>query len=312
MTPSLPIARFLGLFLGLCLVGCRPSPPAASETPQESSITNYFVRGVVKSLKPEQREVVIQHEEIPGYMMAMTMPFAVRDPKELSGIHPKDAVEFRMRVTEKDAWIDQIRVTTPAKPTAPASPGPTTNAPSAFRVLPNVPELKPGDLVPDYAFTNQLGHPIRLSQFRGQALAVTFIFTRCPYPLFCPRMSDALAQVQERLKTQAQSPTNWHLLSISFDPEYDTPSTMEAYGKRWKNDPNRWSLATGSMDAIEPFAVSVGLYFGRGVAIGDQNHNLRTLVISPSGKLVKVFVGNEWTPQELAEALVSAANSSGS
>ena len=299
-------AALLGVSAWVILTGCRPS--ATDSIADGHSITNYQVKGVVKSLKPDEKEVVIKHEEIPGYMMAMTMPFSVRDTNELRGVKPGDSVEFRMRVTETDGWIDQLKVTASAAPTNTPPPKPAeTNSPSGFRVLPTVPELQVGDLVPDYSFTNQFGAPIKLSQFRGQALAVTFIFTRCPFPLFCPRMSDAFSTAQKELLKRTSGPTNWQLLSISFDPEFDTPGIMKSYGQRWGADPQHWTLATGSFDQIEPLAVSVGLYFGRGVSIADQNHNLRTFIIGPTGHLVKLFPGNEWTGADLAEALLEAA-----
>jgi protein SCO1/2 len=293
----------------LLVVGCKPDG-GSTPTANEGSITNYTVRGVVRSLKPDENEVVIRHEEIPGYMVAMTMPFTVRERKDLDGLQSGDSVEFRLRVTEKDAWIDQIRVVSRPPETTPAEPAaaePTTNARSAIRILPNVPELKVGEGVPEYAFTNQFGAPFSLSQFRGQAVALTFIFTRCPYPLFCPRMSDQFATAQKQLLARNDGPTNWHLISLSFDPEFDTPETMKAYGERWNADPKHWTLATGSFDQIEPLAVSSGLYFGRGVSIADQNHNLRTLVIRPDGTLQEMLVGNQWTAEELTEALVKAA-----
>jgi len=292
--------------------GCNPKPEAPAPGSASSSITNYTVRGVVKSLKRPEREAVIRHEEIPGYMPAMTMPFTVRESRELDGVDPGDSVEFRLRVTETDGWIDQVKVVAKADPAtrkpvvtnAPAATPTATNA--AFRVLPNVPDLKPGDLVPDYAFTNQVGQTLRLESFRGQALAVSFIFTRCPFPLFCPRMSERFAEVQAAFATQKVEATNWHLLSITFDPEFDTPGVLKAYGQRWKADPRHWTLATGGFDQIEPFATSVGLYFGRGVSIADQNHNLRTLVIGPDGRLVQVFRGNEWSAGELVQSLREA------
>jgi protein SCO1/2 len=293
----------------LLVVGCKPDG-GSTPTANEGSITNYTVRGVVRSLKPDENEVVIRHEEIAGYMVAMTMPFTVRERKDLDGLQSGDSVEFRLRVTEKDAWIDQIRVVSRPPKTTPAEPAaaePTTNARSAIRILPNVPDLKVGEGVPEYAFTNQFGAPFSLSQFRGQAVALTFIFTRCPYPLFCPRMSDQFATAQKQLLARNDGPTNWHLISLSFDPEFDTPETMKAYGERWNADPKHWTLATGSFDQIEPLAVSSGLYFGRGVSIADQNHNLRTLVIRPDGTLQEMLVGNQWTAEELTEALVKAA-----
>ena len=307
----LEIAAWFAFAL-LVVWGCNPKPDAAAPGSASSNITNYTVRGVVKSLKRPEREAVIRHEEIPGYMPAMTMPFTVRESRELDGVDPGDSVEFRLRVTETDGWIDQVKVVAKADPatrkpvvtnTPAATPG-ATNA--AFRVLPNVPDLKPGDLVPDYAFTNQLGQTLQLSSFRGQALAVSFIFTRCPFPLFCPRMSERFAEVQAAFAAQKVGTTNWHLLSITFDPEFDTPQVLKAYGQRWKADSSHWTLATGGFDQIEPFATSVGLYFGRGVSIADQNHNLRTLVIGPDGRLVQVFRGNEWSAEELVQSLREA------
>ncbi|HAB16235.1 MAG TPA: hypothetical protein DCE44_07280 [Verrucomicrobiales bacterium] len=274
----------------------------------EAGITNYAVTGVVRSLKPEDKTVVIRHEEIPGYMIAMTMPFTVRDSKELAGVNPGDGVAFRMRVTANDAWIDEVRVTSNAPPALAVTDNATkTNAQAGYRVLPTVPELQVGQMVPNYSFTNQLGKRFDLRSFHGQALAVTFIFTRCPFPLFCPKMSDAFGATQRLLAARSAGPTNWHLLSLTFDPEFDSPAIMKAYGQRWKADPEHWTLATGGFDQIEPFAISTGLYFGREVSIANQNHNLRTLVIDPQGKLAKVFVGNEWTPEQLAEAIVTAA-----
>lgn len=300
-----------GLLLALLaplFTGCNPdSGSPTGRTPSGESITNYDARGVVLSLNPAESKVVIRHEEIPGYMMAMTMPFTVRGTNELEKIKAGDGIRFRMRVTETDGWIDQIQVVSNAAPASPA-PAATKAAPPGFHILPDVAELKPGDLVPNYAFTNQFGKRFDLESFRGQALAVTFIFTRCPFPTFCPRISEQFGKVQSLLQAERSAPTNWHLLSLSFDPAFDTPDTMKAYGERWKSDPARWTLATGAMDQIDPFATSVGLYFGRDVNVANMNHNLRTLVIAPDGRLQQVLAGNEWTPAELASAMSKAAS----
>ncbi|MBL9176089.1 MAG: SCO family protein [Verrucomicrobiales bacterium] len=298
---------FLSALLTLLLTGCGPDTGSATgQSPTGESITNYDVRGVVLSLNPAESKVVIRHEEIPGYMMAMTMPFTVRGTNELEKVKAGDGVRFRMRVTETDGWIDQLQVISNAPPSRVSAPA-TNTAPPGFRVLPNVPDLKPGDVVPNYSFTNQFGGRFDLQSFRGQSLAVTFIFTRCPFPTFCPRITEQFGKVQSLLQAERSGPTNWHLLSLTFDPAFDTPDTMKAYGERWKADPARWTLATGSLDEIEPFAVSVGLYFGRDVNVANMNHNLRTLVIAPDGRLRQVLVGNEWSPAELAEALSKAA-----
>lgn len=278
-----------------------PGPAAAAE-----SITNFTVRGVVQALREDGKTVVIKHEPVHHpdgslYMMAMTMPLEARPTNELAGVMVGDLVRFRMRVTRTDGWIDQLAVLGTAKPE------PTNAAPADFRILPNVPELKPGDLVPNYTFTNQLGQSIQLADFRGQALAITFIFTRCPFPTFCPRMTDNFNKVMKQLRATPDAPKNWHLLSLSFDPEYDTPETLAGYGRRFGYDPAVWSLATGNFNVIERIAGNFGLYFGRNVSITEQNHNLRTVVIDPEGRVKEVLVGNEWTVEELVTLITQAA-----
>ncbi len=249
---------------------------------------------------PEGKTVKVKHEEIPGYMMAMTMPFEARPTNELAGLMRGDLIEFRMRVTDSDGWIDQIKIlgTTKVEP---------TNEVRNIRVVPDVPALKVGDFVPNYTFTNELGRVVHLADFRGNALAFTFIFTRCPFPTFCPRMTEHFAQVSKLLKEAPDAPQNWRLLSLSFDPDYDTPATLQAYGARYHYDPTRWSLATGSFNQIERLTGHFGLYFGRDVAIAEQNHNLRTVVLDTQGRVQEIFVGNEWTAAELAQALRAGA-----
>ena len=305
---SLVGSGILSLLVAVLCSGCGGPSSSSSATAQADAVTNYPVRGVVQALRPDGKTVVIKHEEIPGYMAAMTMPFDVKDTNELRGLKPGDTVDFRMRVTEKDGWIDRLRVATnaPATPATAAVP-PMTNAAAALRILPNVPALNPGDALPDYAFTNESGRAIHLADYRGNAFALTFIFTRCPFPDFCPRLSDRFATVQKRLKADPAAPKNWRLLSVSFDPEHDTPETLAGYGRRFGYDREHWSLVSGGFDPIERLAGHFGLYFSRGLAPAEQNHNLRTVVVDALGKVKQVFIGNEWTADELAASLIEAA-----
>ena len=288
--------------LMLWAAGCSPSgQPGPAGAPAAEAVTNYPARGIVQALRPDGRTVVIKHEDIADYMTAMTMPFVARDTNELKGLKPGELIEFRLCVTEKDSWIDQLKIVGAAPST------PATNAASMIRILPNVPELKAGDLLPDYTFTNQVGQAVHLADYRGQALAFTFIFTRCPLPNFCPRISDNFATAQRRLKQTADAPANWRLLSVSFDPEYDTAERLAQYGVRFSQDPSRWSLANGSFDQIERLAGHFGLYFARDVGVADQNHNLRTVVVDTTGRVQEIFIGNEWTVDELVAAIIKAA-----
>lgn len=305
MNRFLSSALAWGVLLVLC--GCEPpvspsaGPASASLThsPAAEAITNYVVRGVVVA-PPDGKTVKVKHEEIPGYMAAMTMPFEARPTNELAGLMRGDLIEFRMRVTATDGWIDQLRIlgTTKLEP---------TNAVNDIRVLPDVPALNPGDLVPNYTFTNELGRAIHLADFRGNALAITFIFTRCPFPTFCPRMTEHFGKASRMLKEAPDAPKNWRLLSLSFDPDYDTPETLRRYGSLHRYDSNVWSLATGSFNPIERLAGHFGLYFGRTVSPAQQNHNLRTVVLDVQGRVQEIFVGNEWTADDLAKAIRAAA-----
>ncbi len=277
------------------LAGCSDRP--AAPPPPLDNIRTFQVKGVVQRLESDGKSVVIRHEKITNYMDAMTMSLEVRDTNELAGLAPGDAVSFRMLVTEEDGWIDQIRKL-----------GTNVAAPprEAYRQAPMVEPLRVGDAIPNYYFTNQLGRPISLQDFRGQALAITFIYTRCPYPNFCPRMSNRFLDAQKKLKARPGGPANWHLLCVSFDPAYDTPARLKAYAETWQQDPARWSFATGDLWTLDGITEQCGLQFWR-----EENavlgHNVRAVVIDAAGRLQRVLEGNEWKADELVEELVKAA-----
>jgi protein SCO1 len=263
----------------------------------------YRVKGVVQEVLPARQKVVIAHDKIPGYMEAMTMTFDVKNTNELAGLKPGDNISFRMLVTDDDGWIDQIKRLGTTTPVAAA------NAPANFRRAREVDPLKVGDTMPNYSFTNQLGQPVSLSDFKGQAVAFTFIFTRCPFPTFCPRMSQHFEAVQAQLKQMPNGPTNWHLLSITIDPQFDTPAVLKNYATQYHYDPKRWSFVTGELIDTTAIAEQFGLLFYRpdpNQAAGI-NHNLRTVVLTASGKIHKVIPENTWQPSEVAAALVEAA-----
>ena len=282
-----------GLFLTAC--NRRPESPARTASPSTNQ-QSFQVKGVVISVKTLEKTVEIKHEEIPGYMPAMTMPFEVRDTNELAGLQSGDSVAFRMLVTDTEGWIDQIRKLAASPANAP---------PSTFRLVREVEPLNPGDPLPHYAFTNQFGQPIATDQFKGQALAVTFLFTRCPFPTFCPLMANHFAEAQQKLLAMPNSPTNWQLLTISFDPDFDTPAVLKAYAERYKYDPAHSTFATGALIDITALAEQVGLTFWHDDT-GNISHNLRTFVVDASGRLRKVLTGNQWTSDELVQEMVEA------
>lgn len=285
----------------LFIVSCGRSPSTGSgPSAQEIQSTNqkvFQVKGVIVSVKPGEKTVNIKHEAIPDYMPGMTMPFDVKNTNELVGLAAGDAVTFRLTVTDTDGWIDQIaKVLTVTNP---------PNASPPVITLQNVGRLQVGDILPEYHLTNQLGQAISTSQFRGQALAITFLFTRCPFPTFCPRMSNNFEEAQRALLANSDGPKNWHLLTISFDPEFDRPEVLKTYAESHHYNPEHWTYATGSLADITTLGDQFGLIFQR--ENGSISHNLRTIVLDASGKVQKVFEGNEWKSDALVAELTTAA-----
>lgn len=274
-----------GLLVSLLLTACNR--PANREV--------YAVQGTVEQTYPGEARIQIAHEDIPGYMEAMTMDFDARDPKAFVGLDVGDRVQFDLVVTPEDGWVENVRRI--------GQGAPRSLATSASKLW--MAPLKVGEVIPDNVFTNELGQPVKLSDYRGQALAITFIFTRCPFPDYCPRMSRQLAQAHESLLVIPNAPTNWHLFSVSFDPEFDQPSVLQDYRRAQKAAGPRWQFLTGAPDDIKRFCARFGVYFMRDR--GTIDHNLMTAVIDTQGRLQRLFAGNKWTPDELIDELAGAA-----
>jgi protein SCO1/2 len=280
---SLPLRSLLAAALALGAAGCdvrRESAPAASP-----EVATYDVRGVLHEVRGEGRRAVIAHEEIPGYMEAMTMEFTAAEAADLAGLGRGDVLEFRLSVGERRSWIDRVRKTGRTE-IAPASDDPA---------LPTV-----GRLPPDVPLLDERGRALRLGDFRGRALAITFIYTRCPLPDYCPLLAARFAEVQRALGASE----GWHLLSISIDPEHDTPERLRAYSARLGADPARWSFSTGESAEIGKLAGFFGLATVRAGA--EWNHNLRTAVLDGAGRVQRVLLGNQWTAEELTAELQRA------
>jgi protein SCO1/2 len=290
-------------FLVLC--GCQrehiPAPPSVAAN-VTTNVQRYEVKGVVREVFAERKTVKIDHEKIANYMDAMTMDFEVKNTNELQGLQAGDQVTFRMVVTADDGWIENIKKTGVQQPVV-------GNAPFAFRRVREVEPLKAGDVMPNYKFTNELGKAVSLDDFRGKAVALTFLFTRCPYPTFCPRMAGNLKEAAKLLKADSSAPTNWHLLAVTIDPEFDTPKVLHDYAKAYGYDPERWSFLTGELIDITAIAEQFGLMFWRPNPEQPTNlsHNLRTVVIDSEGRVQKIIPENKWEPPELADEIKKAA-----
>jgi protein SCO1/2 len=289
----------LWLLFGLALLttSCQEQPAITLTTAAATNIQTFSVRGVVRELKADNHTVIIRHEEITNFMEAMTMPFRARQTNELSGLRPGDAIAFRLNVTDDASWIDHVTRTGHSPKTNAAPPAAdSTNLPKDFRLAD----------IPDFALTNEFGRAISLHQFDGRAVALTFFFTRCPIPEYCPRLTKNFQGAIEKLKAMPGGPTNFHFLSISFDP-IDTPAVLRGYGRRYRYDSNYWSFVTGNIEQIRELAR------GFGVPVTPEgptiNHGFRTAVFDTAGHLSTIWpVGGDMTDTIVSE-IVNAARS---
>lgn len=256
---------------------------------------DFTVRGVVRETRPAKSQLVVKHEEIPGYMDAMTMPFQVRDPKILESVKAGDAITFQLHVTDKDHWIDGLKIVGVAASDKEAP------RPKATDIAP----FKPGDPLPALTFSDERGQPLKLEDYRGKALAITFIYTRCPLPNFCPLLSEKFRTVQDSLLADPAAPKNWQLLSVTIDPEHDTAEVLQGYAKLQRADAAHWRFATGELRDITVLGLRSGLEFWEGGS--EITHNLRTVVFDAQGRMKKVFSENTWTAKELADELRAGA-----
>ena len=276
----------------LLLVGCRresPGPPVATATNQ-----TYAVRGVVQAIGSDLHHATIKHEKISGYMDAMTMDFSVKNTNELDQLSPGDGITFTLVVSGDDDWIENLQRTG------------QTGAVAATGWSVVEPELETGDPLPDAEFTSEIGRPIRFTDFRGRAVAFTFFFTSCPLPEYCPRMNRNFSEARKILLADPQAPANWQLLSISFDSAFDSPQILQGYAGFYRGpNADRWLFAVASTNTLRALAPKLDFRFWRDQ--GALSHNLRTVVVDGAGKIFKQFDGNDWTPQQLADAIQAAA-----
>jgi protein SCO1/2 len=292
------IPHLLAFLSGIILLfglGCGPKR-AANEK-------RYPLKGKVIAVNKAERTATIKHEDIPGYMPGMTMAFKIKNDADLEMLKAGDEVSANLVVTDVDSWIEVTAIVEGSSPLTP-----TTEVPG---------EPKPGDEIPDFQLINQDGKRIHLSQYRGEALALTFVYTRCPQPDQCTLMSTNFASVDKALQAQPDVYAKTHLLTISFDPDYDTPKVMRSYGAshtgKYSDETfQHWEFLTGSADEVKGIAQFFGLRYFHDDSSGEEQviHSLRTGIIGPDGKLFKLYRGNDWKPDQIVEDLKALANPS--
>jgi protein SCO1 len=261
----------------------------------------YPLQAQVTAKDLSMREITLIHGDIPGFMPAMTMPYRLNNVQALQDLEPGDKITAEVVVANRgrDYWLEHVRITDRS------GRGQVKQEVSPSRML------MPGEPAPDVPLVNQDGRTIHLSDFKGKALLVTFIYTRCPMPDFCPRLTSEFARVHNEFKKSGDDYSHTHLLTISFDPKYDAPPVLRKYGLAYldgdKTGFSHWDFATGDPKDLKALAHAFGLsYEEQG---GLITHTMSIALIAPDGTIVK-FWGANWTWMELADSMRRAVHSS--
>ncbi len=287
---------FLHFFLTFALAGGSACDSLSGADPRfalSGSEKRLELRGKIVSVDKDNQQITVDHEEVKDFMPAMTMPFTLKDEWAFEKLGPGDQIAAALIVDGPRAWLEDIVITKAPSDSSAGSSGAAASA-------------KVGDEVPDFRLVNQDGKQISLHNYRGKALVLTFIYTRCPIPDYCTQMSNNFAQIEGQLQKDPQLRSKTHLLSISIDPEYDTPAVLRSYGaahtgnyseEKFRN----WEFASGTKDEVKGIAQHFGLQYFQD---SDQIvHGLRTAIIQPDGKVLKVYEGNGWKAEEVVEDL---------
>ena len=286
----------------LCLFVFLACKTASNSDQPWATAKRYTLKGKVISVDRGGRKAKIEHQDIPGYMEGMTMSFPIHAEMVWDELKPGSEIRADLVVdnaAKEPFYLENIIIVGAPDPNKPAPPI-------------NESFAQVGQPVPDFSLTNQDGKPISIKDFRGRALAITFIYAKCPLPDYCIRMSTNFSDLANQLATNAELKDKIRLLSISFDPANDTPEKLRSYGlgylgKGAKPDFTIWQLAVGKDAEVRKIADFFGLRYE--VDASDKtliNHSLRTAVIGPDGKVTKIFPGNEWTPADLLRELITA------
>ncbi|RRJ97645.1 electron transporter SenC [Opitutaceae bacterium TAV4] len=253
----------------------------------------FAVTGVIRALL-DDGQIVIEHEEIPGFMPAMTMAFSPTDSREAAGLVVNDRVRFRLRVGSGRSVAEEFvvisRVPASKSQTTPITTDAKRNGKYSGR-------LREGDEVPAFSLIDERGQPLTAETLQGRFTVVTFIFTRCPVPEFCPVISLKFKQLQSAISSQTEAIGKTRLLAITLDPEFDRPEILKAYGEAMRADPAVWNFATGDKPQIDALVKAFAVYREKNGVVLD--HTLATALVRPDGRIIEIWRGNKWTADEI-------------
>jgi protein SCO1 len=284
------------LVLALHAAGCTRGASPASEFEATAAAQRYPINGIVRGVNREAGQVTVAHEDIPGLMDAMTMSFAVKEAWAVKVAAPGDRLTGTLVVEGTRSWIEGTSLTTPPQaagdPAAPSADATAVIGPAA------------GTPVPSAPLVDQAGRRVTFADFAGRDVIVTFIYTNCPLPDFCPRMMARLNEAAARL-SKAGRRDEVQMVAISIDPARDTPKVLEAYGRKHiveDGDPfAHWSLLTGTPANIRTWASFFALTYEPDGT--DIAHGLRTAVIDRDGRVVGMLRDNDWSTNDLMALL---------
>ena len=282
--------------LSLCLT---LASAACSKAPDQRSFT---LQGQVQSLDAPRKTVVVKHEEIKNFMPAMTMPYEVEEAGALTILAPGDLINAQLVVFSNGAHLTAIKKVGTAPLEKPPAEAPNPAASSGFELI------RAGQPAPDARFVDQDGKARQFAAFKGAPVVMTFIYTKCPLPTFCPLMDRHFVTLQKMLKADpALHPVR--LVTVSFDPLTDTPPVLKRHANSLDADLTRWTFLTGDRDEVDQFAARFGVSVSRAMNDArDIAHNLRTAIIGADGTLIKVYTGNDWSPEQVIADLKNLAS----
>jgi protein SCO1/2 len=277
--------KLAGVVFSLCfcltLASCKNSP------------SKFVLTGRVISKQPATQQLIVDNDDIPGFMSAMAMPYAVKDPEGFKNVQPADLIRADVVVPQPGQfWLENVKVIGKAAG-RPAGEGP---APQVLMV---------GDKAPDIPMVNQDGKTLHFSQFKGQAVLLTFIYTRCPFPDYCPLISRQFSAIQKELAKNPDDYKKTHLISVSLDPKYDTAPVLHAYGLTYlDHDPkgfNHWDFVSTTAANLEKLTGNFGISLS--LEDGQISHSMNTILLAPDGTVAEMWPGNEWQPSEVLDIM---------
>ncbi|HEU5115187.1 MAG TPA: SCO family protein [Isosphaeraceae bacterium] len=279
-------------------------PPEPSTRPEQARkdsgrIRSFLLTGTVRQVDRDSGEVSIAHEEIAGFMPAMTMPFNLKGQEVLKELQVGDRVEGTLLVESSRSRLEGVEITEEAPP-------PTLSLSmkdGKVSLREKAPVLEPGQKVPDFSMTTQSGETLALSDLRGKTVVLTFVYTRCPLPEYCPLMDKKFAEIARRVALRGDRARDVRLLSVSFDPEHDTPDVLEKHAAVVGARPPLWRFAVAAHDELRKVAEPLGLMYAP--MSNEIAHSLSTAVIGPDGRLIRLERGSAWTVNELMAGIPS-------